>query len=388
MVRGVVVTGRLIDRANGRPVQAWVAYAALRGQPALETLAGVPDRDGNRKPPRTRMARAIDGGRELPAGRAAGPRVPRRAHPVSIRQVHPGRCPSEGEARCTGRCPLASRYDTVPFELFPQKFPAVRPVDIAPGTASVTCDLTFDSGVVRTGTVRDPEGRPLAGASMIGETFRNTFRFDPVEGSQFTVYGLSASPLLIRTLIFRHEDGAWARRCRSTATTVARSRSGSSRRPRSRAPPRRGGATRSRASRSHVWRLIDEPTRGCQQEFTPPIAGEDRPGRPFPDRRHRARTLSRSSAQTGSDRGPRASSSRTGHPNPARSRISARSGRKAKGEGRPEIRTRCLVFKDGDCKMRGMARMIRKPKDRTILLMQKDAPCDVPNMPPRSRWFS
>ena len=40
---------------------------------------------------------------------------------------------------------------------------------------------------------------------MIGETYRNTFRFVPLEGSQFTVYGLSASPLLIRTLIFRHE---------------------------------------------------------------------------------------------------------------------------------------------------------------------------------------
>ena len=96
------------------------------------------------------------------------------------------------------------QYDTVPFELFPQNFPAVRPIDIAPGTESVTCDLTFDSGLTRTGTVMDPEGRPLSGVSMIGENFRNTWEFTSLDGPQFTVRGLSTSPLLPRTLIFRH----------------------------------------------------------------------------------------------------------------------------------------------------------------------------------------
>ncbi len=40
MVRGTVVTGRLIDRANGRPVQAWVAYTALKDNPYWSRLPG------------------------------------------------------------------------------------------------------------------------------------------------------------------------------------------------------------------------------------------------------------------------------------------------------------------------------------------------------------
>ena len=50
----------------------------------------------------------------------------------------------------------------------------------------------------------DPEGRPLSGVSMIGEYFRNTWEFTPLDGPQFTVRGLSASRLPLRTLIFRH----------------------------------------------------------------------------------------------------------------------------------------------------------------------------------------
>jgi Carboxypeptidase regulatory-like domain len=40
MVRGVVVTGRLIDRATNRAVQAWVAYAALRNNPHWNRVPG------------------------------------------------------------------------------------------------------------------------------------------------------------------------------------------------------------------------------------------------------------------------------------------------------------------------------------------------------------
>jgi hypothetical protein len=99
---------------------------------------------------------------------------------------------------------LEMSYDTVPFGIYTQNYAVVQPVDIAPGTASINCDLTFDSGAVRTGTVLDPEGRPLVGASMIGRSWRNTQRFSPLEGSDFTVHALSASPFVPRRLIFRH----------------------------------------------------------------------------------------------------------------------------------------------------------------------------------------
>ena len=101
---------------------------------------------------------------------------------------------------------LDAHYDTVPFELFPSKFPAVTSIDIPADTASFACDLTADSGVVRTGTVCDPDGKPLSGTSMVGETRKNFFEFTSMDGPHFTVYGLFRDPKLYRTVIFRHAE--------------------------------------------------------------------------------------------------------------------------------------------------------------------------------------
>jgi len=145
------------------------------------------------------------------------------------------------------------------------------PIDIAPETKSVTCDLTFDSGIVRTGTVLDPEGRPLSGASMIGESFRNTHRFIPLDGPKFTVYGLSPSPLLPRTLIIRHaarglgkavrvdvgDRGPLEVRLEALAAVGGRLVDEAAR-------PREGVEIR-------LLRLVSEPLRGAQPEFSPPI---------------------------------------------------------------------------------------------------------------------
>jgi RNA polymerase sigma factor (sigma-70 family) len=278
MVRGVVVSGRLMDRATGRPVQAWVAYAALRDNPHWARLPGFPAK-GNRYHPNPgwHAPSMADGSFRLvvPPGRGF---LVAHIQYQSDKFIPAGVPPKERPGAPADA--LSVHYDTVPFELFPQNFPAVRPVDIAPGSESMTCDLTVDSGVVRTGTVRDPEGQALSGASMIGETYRDTFRFLPLEGSQFTVKGLSASPLLIRTLIFRHEGrglgnavqvdgndrGPIEVRLEPTAALTGRliDKGGK---------PVEGLVLR-------MFRLIEEPIRGAQQEFTPPIqATSDRDGR-------------------------------------------------------------------------------------------------------------
>ena len=131
---------------------------------------------------------------------------------------------------------LEMQYDAVPVGIYTQNYQAVQPVDIAPGTASITFDLTLDSGAERTGTVLDQEGRPLAGASMIGGSWLwgENQRFLPLEGSDFTVYALSANPLVSRTVIFRHVGkGLGQGRCKSMPKTAPRSRSGSKGPPRS-----------------------------------------------------------------------------------------------------------------------------------------------------------
>ena len=204
MVKGVVVTGRMTDKATGRPVQAWVGlrraarqselvsrarFSIITREPAIRPMRYVPSMaDGSFRlvvlPGKGFLVAFIQyqSDRFLPAG------VPNKRMPGA---------PSDA---------LDVHYDTVPFELFPSNFPAVKPIDIAPGTETITCDLTFDSGVVRTGTVRDQEGRPLSGTTMVGETLRNYYQFTSMDGPNFTVYGLFRDPKLYRTLIFRNAE--------------------------------------------------------------------------------------------------------------------------------------------------------------------------------------
>jgi RNA polymerase sigma factor (sigma-70 family) len=273
MVRGVVVTGRLIDRADGKPVQAWVSYCALRDNPHLSRLPLFESRTDGHLPMPNYPSQA-DGRFRLVV-------PPGRGFLVAYIQYQPDRyipagIPSKRHSGASADA-LDLQYDTTPFELFPQNFPAVRPIDVAPGIHSLSCDLTFDSGVTRTGTVLDPDGHPLSGVSMIGEFFRDTWQFRALEDPQFTVYGLSPSPLLPRTLIFRHagrglgkawrvvgkEQGPLQVRLEPTASVTGRLLEAPGR-------PREGALVR-------VWRDSHEPTRRIRQPFEPPIQATSGP---------------------------------------------------------------------------------------------------------------
>jgi RNA polymerase sigma factor (sigma-70 family) len=281
MVRGALVTGRMIDRANGRPVQAWVGYTALKDNPYWSRLPGWIPTVGNPYSPSPgwHAPSMADGTFRIVVPPGRGFLVAHiqyqadRYIPAGIpSKRHPG-APVDA---------LDMHYDTVPFELFPSNFPAVCPVDIAPGTESATYDLTFDSGIVRTGTVRDPEGRPLSGASLIGESYQfgSLFAFKPLDGPEFTVYGLSPSPLLPRTLIFRHAD----RRLGQTVHVDGRETGPIEVRLEPTASVT--GRLLDQAGRPldgielHIYREIREPTRGAHGDFSPPIqATTDSEGR-------------------------------------------------------------------------------------------------------------
>ena len=278
MVRGVEVRGRLIDRATGRPVQAWVAYAALRDNPYWTRVPGFKSQGNHTLPnPWSHVPAMADGRFRLVV-------LPGRGFLVAHIQYQSDRFLPAGvpPKERPGSPPdaLSVMYDTVPFRLFPNNFPAVLPIDIAPRTELFTCDLTFDSGVVRSGIVLDPQGRPLAGASMIGETYRNTTRFLPLDGPRFSVYALSPSPLLPRTVIFRHAERSLGAALRIDAldrgplevrleplATVAGRLFDQAGRPVQEAELR-------------LLRIVNEPLRGSNGEFAPPLrATTDRDGR-------------------------------------------------------------------------------------------------------------
>ncbi len=280
MVKGVLVSGRLTDRATGGPVQAWVAYAAMRDNPNWSRVPGFESPPlGNKYGPNpgTHVPSLADGSFRLVA-------LPGKGFLVAHIQYQSDRYLPAGvpNKRVPGAPAdaLDVRYDTVPFELFPSNFPAVQPIDIAPGTETITFNLTFDSGVVRTGTVRDPEGRPLSGATIVGETRKNFYHFIPIDGASFTVYGLFRDPKLYRTVILQHAEkglgntlridgsdpGPIDVRLEPMAKLTGRLLDES-------AKPREAVELR-------LLRIVEEPYVSANGEFTPPLrATTDRDGR-------------------------------------------------------------------------------------------------------------
>ena len=122
IVKGVVVTGRLTDRATGRPVQAWVAYAAMRDNPNWSRVPGFDSTVLNNKyrpSPGNHVPTMADGSFRLVALPGTGVLV---AHiQYQSDRYLPAGVPNK---RQPGAPPdaLDAHYDTVPFELFPSNF--------------------------------------------------------------------------------------------------------------------------------------------------------------------------------------------------------------------------------------------------------------------------
>jgi protocatechuate 3,4-dioxygenase beta subunit len=278
VVRGVVVRGRLTDQANGQPVQAWVAYAALRDNPHWARIPGFAKALNSMAPsPGRHVPTMADGSFRLVVPPGRGFLVAHLQYQSS--QFLPAGVPPKG---APGAPPdaLAVTYDTVPFALWTQNYPAVLPIDIQPGAESFACEMHVDSGATRTGTVLDPEGHPLAGAAMIGRTFPNTIQFEPVDGVRFTVQALSTNPLLRRTLIFRHDDRGLGKSVQvdgksDTPLEVKLE-------PLASVKGRLlDDAGKPRAEVSvRLLRALDEPTRAALNEYMPPVrVTTDRDGR-------------------------------------------------------------------------------------------------------------
>lgn len=271
MVRGVTVKGRVFDRTSKRPVQAWVAYAALRNNPNWSQIPGF-DRGSNRyhPDPGTHVPAMADGRFQIVVPPGSGFLVAHIQYQADI--FIPAGVPPKQRPGAPPDA-LSAQNDTVPFEVWPLNFPAVRPVEIPEGVTTFDCDLTLDSGVVRQGTVLDPEGRPLSGVGLIGETFRNTHTFKTLTDPHFAIYALSADPLLSRRITLRHERrglgislriGAKNRsplevRLQPLATLKGRLVDADGR-------PRTGAS-----ASLQLLAIVDDPLRGAHLEFSPPI---------------------------------------------------------------------------------------------------------------------
>jgi RNA polymerase sigma factor (sigma-70 family) len=205
LARGVVVTGRLIDRATGRPLSGNVRFSALpenhfAAKPGhdshqYEHLSTPVGDDGRFRlvvipGPGVLMAQVYTP-REGPDGPAVSP-FRQADFTAEERRRVPVTETGDGDRHFTAAGPVLE---------FLTHLHAVKLLDLAEGADAVTCDLTVERGKTLPIRVEDPDGRPLAGATVAGlaDAASAVHTLPAAEG---TVYALS--PARPRQLVFLH----------------------------------------------------------------------------------------------------------------------------------------------------------------------------------------
>jgi hypothetical protein len=195
--RGILVEGRLRDRATGKPVSGVVNYYVRSDNPQLKKYAfspGVGLRPGSAGPDGKFRVLAIPG---------------------------PGYMAVQADRNRYTRAAVkgwnGAALETAPHYLFPHYYHAIVPIDPDENkSATRKVGVALDPGLSKSGSVVGPDGKPVAGATVFGltaipdpgsRTFPRPSRFgDPpthrLEGSSFTAVGLD--PKAPRHLVFIH----------------------------------------------------------------------------------------------------------------------------------------------------------------------------------------
>lgn len=206
VARGIVVTGRLIDRATGKGVEGGLHFIPLPGNPFVdqpgydsfhyERYTNPTDAEG-----RFRLT-LIPGPGVL---QAAASRGEKSAGDLLVNPYRQGRF-DDAERQRVG---LVADDDGDFFVAadnsrhFPTYHNALKVLDLAPDSDTVKLDLFFDRGATRTVKLEDPNGKPLAGvmASGVAATGQTSFTLPQ---ATFAVVGLDAQKP--RRLVFLHRQ--------------------------------------------------------------------------------------------------------------------------------------------------------------------------------------
>jgi hypothetical protein len=189
--RGVWIRGRITHKETGRPVRAVVDYFVFSDNPFLQE---APDYVGNNYPEGEPIA--PDGtftvlafpGRGLLAAKAATPHeadfvVGSGAEMILDRRNGKG-------------------FDTKPRPCYAADYNTLVEINPKKGEVALTRDLVLDPGKTVTGTILDPEGKPLKGASIHG-VHGIRFHVDALPTAQFRIPGIVSKP---RLFLIQHQE--------------------------------------------------------------------------------------------------------------------------------------------------------------------------------------
>jgi hypothetical protein len=188
--RGVLVKGRVTDKATGKPVSANVGYIVFRDNPRPAQAPGFAIDPY--------LQTAEDGSFQLVAFPGRGLLFARGWSDHYRMGVGTDGIKGKYEERFFDTVPHLQEVDT--FHTYVE----INPADKA---ESVTCDLVLDPGAMPHGTLTGPDGKPLSGVQALGLTAYNRGRNwtrSPLKSEAFTVYGLG--PTDEREVLFVHAE--------------------------------------------------------------------------------------------------------------------------------------------------------------------------------------
>jgi hypothetical protein len=171
--RGVWVTGRVTDKATGKPVASGVEYFSLSDNPHLK---GVRLDDTNWHGTRD------DGSFRTVA--LPGPGI------IAVRATYDRYRMGIGADRIKGHRDGGGGLELIltrPYLLYPGNYHVLVPVDPWPDAESITCDVALDPGRTLKGVVIGPDGQPLAGARVSGQKPMSSWGGEPLKSAEFTV---------------------------------------------------------------------------------------------------------------------------------------------------------------------------------------------------------
>jgi hypothetical protein len=205
VARGVVVTGRVIDKTTGKGVQSSLGFAPLPenkyfGKPGrdsyrYERLSNPTDAEGRFRltvlPGPVVLTVLAEGGEKTKDGQAINPYMPAEFDAADRKRL------SVIETEDGERYFLAADNSHEYFS----NANAVKRLDLAPDARKARCDLVLSRGRTRTVKIRDPQGEPLGGVAIAGMTASGSI-YPAVRDAEVTIFALN--PDKPRRLLFLH----------------------------------------------------------------------------------------------------------------------------------------------------------------------------------------
>jgi hypothetical protein len=190
--RGLLIRGKVTDRANGKPVRAFVTWFILADNPHLRDAPGFTRSRSSDRLNRPDGTFTVVG---LPGRGIVTARVPSY-------QAGPRYLTGVGAEKIKGLRQPQEDFVTWPHIVAKWTHHTLAGVEPAKGARELRCDLALDPGKTIRGTVVDPDGKPLDGVQIRGSWGAEGPSGKPLPAAAFTLTTVDTERP--RPYFFRH----------------------------------------------------------------------------------------------------------------------------------------------------------------------------------------